>query len=233
MRTIVWDFDGTLAERPGQWSGTLASVLKKARPDSTLTAADFRPHMQQVFPWDTPEIACTPVKTPDEWWNCLLPGLERVFRLGAHLSDEDAKRLAAKIRDEYIDLAGWRLYDDTLPALRQLSSDGWSHVILSNHVPELEDIVEALGVTSHFKAVFNSARTGFEKPHPEAFRQISRALGNDTQFVMVGDRMAADIKGAQNVGWPAILVRRHDAEARICCESLSEIPEVLKQSTDS
>ncbi len=44
----------------------------------------------------------------------------------------------ASTRARFVDhTVSWELFDDTLPALDQLSADGWSHVVLSNHVPEL------------------------------------------------------------------------------------------------
>jgi len=228
MRYLVWDFDGTLAERTGQWSDALVNVLRRAKPDSSATADNFRPHLQSGFPWHTPDIPCAAARTSDEWWNCLSPVFERAFRLGAGLSHADSNRLAAMVRFEYVDLGSWRLFDDTLPALRDLSANGWSHIVLSNHVPELDDILHALGLKSYVEAVFNSARTGFEKPHPEAFRQVLRAVPDGARCVMVGDSLTADIKGAHGVGWPAILVRKRHPEAGLCCESLLQLSQTLK-----
>ena len=62
-------------------------------------------------------------------------------------------------------------------ALSALAEAGWTHAVLSNHVPELADLIEALGLTSHFARVFNSADIGVEKPNPEAFRIALDAMG--------------------------------------------------------
>ena len=52
-----------------------------------------------------------------------------------------------------------------------------------------------------------SAVTGYEKPHPEAFRLVLRRFGEPRERWMVGDNPHADVAGAQALGIPAVLVR--------------------------
>jgi putative hydrolase of the HAD superfamily len=129
--------------------------------------------------------------------------------------------------------ARWQLFDDALPCLRALTVSGWRHVILSNHVPELPALIEALGLASHVEQVFNSAQTGVEKPHPQAFHSVLTALGGVTQIWMVGDSMRADIAGAQAVGLRAVLVRGRHPQAAYCCATLAELPYVLSSTEQS
>lgn len=96
-----------------------------------------------------------------------------------------------------------------MPALQALSGAGWRHVIVSNHVPELEQLVADLGLAAHFEAVVTSALVGYEKPHPEIFR-IATALTGTGRTVMVGDNPVADVEGARSAGLEAHLVRRTD-----------------------
>jgi putative hydrolase of the HAD superfamily len=63
---LVWDFDGTLATRPGNWTAALCEVVNRERPDLGITLDLIRPHLQSGFRWHTPEIvrsACS----EDEW----------------------------------------------------------------------------------------------------------------------------------------------------------------------
>ncbi len=106
------------------------------------------------------------------------------------------------------------MFDDTVPALARLSGSGWSHIVLSNHVPELVDLVDGLGLARHLEHVLTSARIGYEKPHPEAFRAALHACGNPRNVWMVGDNPLADVAGAEAVALPAILVRRAGAATR-------------------
>jgi putative hydrolase of the HAD superfamily len=152
---------------------------------------------------------------------------ERAFRQGAHLGVDDARRLAQHVRTVYLHPARWQVFADVVPCLRALTASGWRHVILSNHVPELPLLLEALGLASHMEQVFTSAQTGLEKPHPQAFRTVLAALGRATPIWMVGDSLRADILGAQAVGLRAVLVRGRHPRAAYCCETLVELPRVL------
>jgi len=94
-------------------------------------------------------------------------------------------------------------------------------------VPELDRIVSHLGLRPTIAHVFNSARTGYEKPHPRAFQIVMESLPDSGPFRMVGDSMRADVAGAEAVGLPAILVRRPHRDAERYCESLSRVSSVL------
>jgi len=69
------------------------------------------------------------------------------------------------------------------------------------------ELVSGLGLGSHLDHVVTSARIGYEKPHPGAFRAALRICGNPTNVWMVGDNPIADIEGAEAIGLRAILVR--------------------------
>src|SRR5262249_29215465 len=111
--------------------------------------------------------------------------------------------------------------------LRVLAVAGWRHVILSNHVPELSAIVRALAIGSYFEAIFNSAETGLEKPHPRAFRNALGFLDDAEAAWMIGDNIEADVKGATAVGLKAALVRRPHPDAEIYFETLHELATFL------
>src|SRR5665213_2804815 len=165
VRYIIWDFDGTLAWRPGMWSGTLLEILRRELPERTTTIEEIRPYMQAGFPWHNHAQPHTPSKSADEWWEGMLPVFECAFREGAHLEAGEARRLARHVRAGYLNPDAWQLFDDSIACLQTLRMDGWQHVVLSNHVPELPHLMEALGLKPFIARVFNSAQTGFEKPH--------------------------------------------------------------------
>jgi putative hydrolase of the HAD superfamily len=210
------------------WSGTLVEVLKREIPGHPVTLQDIRPWMQTGFPWNHAEDPHSPLRSADEWWEDRLPMFENAFQRGAGLSPEIARKLARLVRAAYLHPDAWRLFDDALPCLHTLRSDGWRHVILSNHVPELSTLIEALGLTRLIDQVFNSAETGFEKPHPEAFRMVLNSIQDATEIWMVGDSVSADIHGARSAGLPCILVRSQHSQATHCCETLAEIPTILR-----
>lgn len=223
MRYIFWDFDGTLAYREGgMWGASLMEVLEQTLPGHGVDAAQISPHLRSGFPWHTPETAHTHIRSADEWWNQLAPVFIRAYE-EAGIDRRDALRLAASVRAVYTHPSKWRLFDDTLPVLRTLSESGWKHALLTNHVPELREIIESLGILPYFHAISNSAETGYEKPHPESFGALLRNIDAPARVFMIGDSFAADVCGAESAGIPAILVRRPHPQAQRYCESLLDV----------
>ena len=72
--------------------------------------------------------------------------------------------------------------------------------MLSNHVPELGQIVSGLGLDRHIETVLCSAVTGYEKPHQEAFAAALGLRGDGEPVWMVGDNPEADVEGARRRG---------------------------------
>ncbi|MGB8348099.1 MAG: HAD family hydrolase [Ktedonobacteraceae bacterium] len=229
-KIILWDFDGTLAHRPGMWSQALFDVLLERQPSTSVTIEDIRPFMRNGFPWHRPREAHPHLATAEDWWAEIEQLFARAY-VGVGCSAREAALLAPLAHQRYLDIQGWLLFEDTLPALDALTQQGWEHAILSNHVPELPLIVAALGLSPYVQAVFTSGCIGYEKPHPQAFRYALDQLGSPTIVWMVGDNIEADILGAQAAGIPAILVRKQDDQASQYCETLTELPALFTNHT--
>jgi putative hydrolase of the HAD superfamily len=226
VKVILWDFDGTLAYRDGMWSATLLEVLHAAFPDTTVSREAIRPYLQTGFPWHTPALPHTDIRSADEWWTRLFPVFERAF-LGVGIDGTRARQMAAQVRSRFLDESAWHLYDDVLPTLARLTKEGWSHQILSNHVPELADLVRALGLDELVEAVHCSAVSGYEKPHPEAFRKARETQPPDAAVWMIGDNMEVDVLGAEACGIRSILVRRPDPRAARYSAGLAGVDALL------
>ncbi len=229
-RVILWDFDGTLAWREGVWSGALLQALDRHCPGHDFCRDDIHPRIVPGFPWNSPDVEHTHLNRPERWWAELCGHLTWVFSdLG--FEPGEAEALARTTRIVYTDATSFEVFDDTVPALETLREAGWRHVILSNHVPELPNLVRELGLLPLFDDVISSALIGYEKPHPEAFTFALRAVGLEAagdpdEIWMVGDDPVADVQGAEDVGIPAILVRREgDCERQ--CEDLRGVVEFL------
>jgi putative hydrolase of the HAD superfamily len=205
-RVVFWDFDGTLAWRPGMWSGCILEVLDERVPGHRGSIDDVRLALADGFPWHRHTVAHPELSDPEAWWTELTPLIEgAITQCG--VETHRASELARAVRARFTDGAGWRLFDDVRPALGMTAAAGWQNVVVSNHVPELPRLVEHLGLDALVDRVFNSARLGFEKPHPELFRLALRTCGEPEERWMVGDNPVADVAGAEAVGIPAILVR--------------------------
>ena len=227
MRLLIWDFDGTLGYRVGgAWSAAMAQVVAQARPDLELAVSRFSPHLGSGFPWHQPEKPHTEIRDADQWWAKLRPVFARVYgALG--LEPVLAAQLADQVRGVYTDPTGWRLYPDSLPTLEMFQRRGWTQVLLSNHVPELGQILTHLGLADRLKVVYNSAETGYEKPHRQAYRQVLNAFPGCDAVWMIGDSLRADVQGAERVGIPAILARKASACAGYQASDLAQVADII------
>jgi putative hydrolase of the HAD superfamily len=225
QKYLIWDFDGTLAWRPGGWTGALLTVLRQSYPTLKVTSSRIRPYLQSGFPWHAPENP-HPGLSSNDWWDDMQPVFARAFR-SVGVQNGEALDLARGVRQAYLDPMCWQRYKDSLPALEALSARGWTHILLSNHTPELTLLVDRLGLAQYFAAQFNSGETGYEKPNPKAFRQALEWIQPGATAWMIGDSFGSDILGALENGLPGILVRKPHPEAPVFCASLLQLAEKL------
>ncbi len=232
-KMLIWDFDGTLAYRQGKWSGALVDVLDIAYPDHNFISDHFRPHIQRGFPWHHWERTNEPDLDPSLWWKRLTPIFKRAYMLAANYPETEATQLTQSVRECYLNQNRWKLFDDVVPVLSLFLKRGYRQVVLSNHVPELNQLLAVLGIASFFERVFNSAVTGIEKPNPAAFLSVKAAYPEVSHFTMIGDSATTDISGAEAVGIPAVLVRGAGGKAKRECFSLLELRDQMTVEAES
>lgn len=208
-RVVMWDFDATLAERPGIWTQALLDVLDQQDPGHGFERPDLRPFISGGFPWNFSDEPHGFVDDPEGWWT----HLNRLFittYIGVGYDEDRANQLALGVRENFLRPSAWRLFEDTIGALQRATAAGWRNVIVSNHVPELMDLVVHLGLDEHVDIVVTSALIGFDKPNSGIFRHTLELAGHPEEVWMVGDNPVADIAGAATVDVPSILVRTDD-----------------------
>jgi len=231
MKYLIWDFDGTLGYRDGgMWTLTLLEIVQRAMPELGVTYDRLKGYLHVGYPWHTPERPHPELNTADRWWAALDPVLTRAL-LGVGVPARMTGDMIRAFRPLYLDLARWRLFPDTLPVLDRLSGAGWRHVLLTNHVPELPAILDHLGLTPRMDALFNSAHTGYEKPHPQAFQNVLDWATEPEAVWMIGDNPKADVAGAEALGIPAILVRTSHPDVKYCCARLSEVQPIVQKDS--
>jgi putative hydrolase of the HAD superfamily len=209
---VMWDFDGTLAIRPGLWSACLLEILNEHEPGHGGSLDGLRAGLKSGFPWHRAAEAHPELSEPEAWWASLDPLLARAFT-SAGVDAARHRDLAREVRTRFTDgTRTWTVFQDSRPALETTAAAGWRNVILSNHVPELPRLVAALGLDDLVEHVFTSATIGFDKPHPEAFRHALRESRSPERAWMVGDNPVADVEGAEALGIPALLIRTEGGE---------------------
>ena len=208
------------------WAALVCSALCERNLVPTPTPEEIRPLLQRGYPWQTPEIPHPELDSPAKWWARVGNVISQAY-VAFGCSKSVADELAAEVRERYIDPAGYVVYDDSFPTLRELTRRGWRHFILSNHVPELPEIVTALGLRPFVEEVITSASVGYEKPNPEIFRLALDMAGNPAAAWMVGDNVVADVMGAEAAGIRAILVRDRDERAKRYSPDLAGVIEIV------
>jgi putative hydrolase of the HAD superfamily len=121
---------------------------------------------------------------------------------------------------------------ETLTALRDA---GLKLGIISNTIQPgrfMDAHLARQGILDFFPARIYSSEAGVPKPHPAIFRQALDTLGvAPERAVHVGDRLAADISGAQGVGMWAVLIevaQRSEQSNHIIPDArISELAELL------
>jgi len=125
---------------------------------------------------------------------------------------------------------------DRIPAgtAEQLQKIGelYPIAVISNADGRIEDVLRRCGIADCFRTITDSGLVGYEKPHPEIFRQALLSMNaRAEESLYVGDVYSVDYLGATGAGMQAMLMdvagayRDKDA-ARI--ESLEELVIVLR-----
>jgi HAD superfamily hydrolase (TIGR01662 family) len=136
-----------------------------------------------------------------------------------------------------ISQANWQPVDDALSTLTALQNSGYRLGIVSNagDNKDVLQLVEKLGFKPYFDFVLTSAACGWRKPHPRIFAQaLAHWEFPPAEVAMVGDRLKADILGANQAGMFSIWASRYakpsaasSAQPGARVENLSEIMAIL------
>ena len=222
QRVIIWDFEGTLAVRPGRFTGALVKAARLCDPAFQGTDDQVRPYLSGAFPWHGKEKRHAFADDADAWWRSLRGfSAHALQQLG--MREVLAVEAAQLARSVYLDSGEWVCLDGALQTLDALSGCGWTHVIMSNFAPELDGIVEALGLSSRIAMAFSSGRVGFEKPSKAYFDHVLGRISPARACFMIGDNPEADIEGGRSAGLKTILLGGTDSSADFRVDRLSSI----------
>jgi len=133
--------------------------------------------------------------------------------------NDDAVRdqLVSNIRQS----ANW----DVLPpgTREQLHEIGASYQIsvISNADGKIEDVLRRCNIADCFRTITDSGLVGYEKPHPEIFRQaLSKMNAQPEKSLYVGDMYSVDYLGATGAGMHAVLM---DVPGAYCDKDVSRV----------
>ncbi|MDZ7954136.1 HAD family hydrolase [Nostoc sp. DedQUE09] len=228
MKYLFWDFDNTLGYRQGMWSETLHSILV-LNGIYNIDLEDIRPFLKNVFPWHSPETPHSLLFNEKTWWEYMNEYFAEIYeRVG--INRNQAIKYAFQVQNEYKSIEKWHLYDDVIPTLQYTIKNNYKNIILSNHIPELHEIIGELNITEYFEEIYTSGKIGHEKPSLKFYTHVINDLKIEkTECIMIGDSYSADITGALRAGIQAILVRKpNDKNYKFYSPDFKEILKIIR-----
>lgn len=123
----------------------------------------------------------------------------------------------------------WHVFEDVVPTLEQLASEGLKLGIISNWDERLRPLLGTLGLGKYFEVILISCESAFTKPSPVMFNLAAEKLGMAPKRILhVGDSLELDVEGAKAAGMQTAWLRRtgdvsQDGQIR----SLREVPSHL------
>lgn|GEM_PF-1576512 len=144
--------------------------------------------------------------------------------------------LARSIAADFAGLRGRRYYSfpDARAVLTRLKAE-FDLAILTNGAPELQwSKVHGSGLEDLFDSVTVSGDHGIGKPRKEIFDIVMAKHTGAAGFVMIGNSLTSDIRGARNAGIPCVWYEQGDEPKDVpvkpdaVIRSLTELPRALE-----
>ncbi len=205
-KVILWDFDGTLGYREGNWEEAIFELSSDKVIKNNSNSDLIGQMLQTGFPWHQPQIYFEAQTNGDDWWTYVMPRFIEIFKALGYAQSEAIEK-ANQIPQQYGKLEKWKIYNDTIACLMKLQNHNWKSVLVTNNIPEFPFILKHLNVENYFDAVFVSSLIGFNKPNPLILNRYLETLPRDIKIIVVGDREESDIEFAKAILADGILVR--------------------------
>ena len=177
MKVFCWDFDGTITHSKSLWSRSVFEALKSVMPqieDSLFPR--IRAHMQSGFPWDTPDDDDCCCKD-DAWWEFMEKHFTKSYikcGIVPRIAEIASKKVHSLIRQP----SRYTLYHDAVETLQEARARGAVNLLLSNNYPDLDEVIEELGLTPYFDDMIISGKVGYNKPRREIFELAKQKFPN-------------------------------------------------------
>jgi putative hydrolase of the HAD superfamily len=129
--------------------------------------------------------------------------------------------------DEVPDHHHYRLFDDVLPALRNLRHAGVRTAVVSNADDDVTVVCVHFAFAPLMDLIVTSALVGYEKPDPRTYQAALEPLGVDPKrAIHVGDQPKSDVVGALGIGMGAVLIDRYDRHNGVEVPTVSTLTEL-------
>ncbi|PZC40692.1 MAG: FMN phosphatase YigB, HAD superfamily [Chloroflexi bacterium] len=138
---------------------------------------------------------------------------------------KNIESIAERIIELESDTKYYFLYEDVIKSLNYLKSANYQLGIVSNHLWNLDVIVDNLGINKYFKTIISSARVGYRKPSTEIYQiALSQLQSKIESTLFIGDNLKNDYEKPKKIGMDAILIKRNsNIESSSYINSLNEL----------
>lgn len=225
MKTIFWDFDGTIVHKNDAFFHSLKEALWMGH--YAIDDSEVRAQLQAAYSWNNWETTYEN-ETGEKWWDCLFSKLNSLY---AQHDILEVDKINKTFKECMLSFHHYTIFDDAPMILEYCRNMGYHNYIVSNNYPELPKAIEKLGLSEFFSGYVISSHIGIEKPRPEIFQYAISMAGNPEICYMVGDNPVADIQGAKKLGIKTVFVHTEailSQYADYTCENLTEIMEYIK-----
>lgn len=208
MKSILFDFGGTLDSRGTTWADRFYAIYR--RRSAALSRGSFD---KAFYASDDALPGRYPLKNLGFRETLTLQVRGVLENLGPGVIGPELEGLLVEdfLKDSRANFAQIR------PLLERLAGR-YRLGVVSNFYGNLDSVLSAEGLRDLFDVVADSGVVGAEKPDPRLFNHAIDSLGlRPADCVMVGDSIPRDMRGAEGLGLRHALLARNGGPS--CCPS--------------
>ena len=198
IRAIIFDFGGTLAQTKTPWDTVCNRIAERLEyMDIKVDPVNLEDSIKETIEYRYQQHTLGQELDSYQFFNHALE------KSGHSVTVDVTDELEQMVYDE-----GYTSFAENLEEVLMTLSEEYMLALLSNAWLEApRQILRDHGYGRWFKAMICSYDIGIPKPDPRIFRHTIDLLGvHQSEAVMVGDSLEADIKGALAAGLQAVLV---------------------------
>jgi putative hydrolase of the HAD superfamily len=199
IRAVFFDVAGTLIHLRESVGEGYSRIARRhgMRLDPDETDAAFRSAWRAMPPMGSP-LGEEADRSEKNWWRAIVGQVLDHFPPTA---DADRDAYFEELFESYAMPNAWRPFPEAAEVLESLQSSKLRLFVLSNFDARLLPVLDGLGLSQHFEAIFYSGAIGHAKPSPEIFHHALCSAGLQAAHCLhVGDDPHADWEGARTAG---------------------------------
>ncbi len=229
FRAVFFDAGETLVHPAPSYPELFSAVLLREgvvrSPEQVVDASRVVFHRFSEAARDQ-ELWTTSPERSERFWKGVYERMLETLGVPGHDGVRDVLYRA------FTDLTNYALFDDVVPMIRAIGTDGPTLGIVSNFEAWLDELLTRLGVRESFPVRVISGVEGFEKPDPRIYGlALSRSGVEAADAAFVGDNPEFDVAPAAALGMTTVLIDRRgrfpDHEGNRI-DDLRDLPRVLE-----